>query len=554
MIPGVNTGARVNRVFRNGCVLCASLASLLAACQTTRPSETLHAIQISQTAPPLASESPHKAVAKVQIYLTSQCQYGVQAENVVLLVLEQFGSQVDLDIEYLGTIRPDGRLDSLHGDAEVSGDLAQICAARVAPNSYRKFIVCANEDWRNTPNNVNACAKETGIDLAAFAECRNGELGRRLLAASFERSSSAHVQGSPTIKIDGIEYEGRRTPREFAQALCDTIAESSKPEVCKTLPKPPEIRMTVITDKRCKKCETERLIASVAEVLIGLQPRVLDWSDPQARTIALDAKVDRLPAVLFDDTLNLDAEGAARLARYLKAAGSYRALRVDANFDPTAEICDNRVDDTADGKVDCADPACHDNLACRPETKGTLALFVMSQCPYATIGLNSMKPVLSAFGREMKFRIHFIGDPIGNSIVSLHGNDEVQEDLREICAIAHYPRNNKFMDYIWCRNEDIRNNDWKKCATGVISPEVIQACSTGAEGRRLLREDMKMAQSLGLGASPTWLANNRVSFEALSAAEIQKVFCEQNPQFKGCHTTFSQEYTPDSQNANCRGR
>jgi predicted DsbA family dithiol-disulfide isomerase len=531
----------------------ACVAGLLTRCQSGIPA-SVRAHDANGTPVGASAKTSRKPVAKVQLFVMSKCPYAVKAETSLLPALERFGGEVELELQYIGTVKPDLSLSSMHGSEEVIGDIDQLCAAKLSPEAFPKFLACVNEDWQSIPSNTLECAGKTGIDGRALRECRDGETGKRLLLESFGKSEDAGAQGSPTIKIGGTEYEGPRSSSAFALTICDSVAAGSKPELCGHIPPAPQIRIVVLTDKRCKNCGAEPVIKSLKQVFPGLQARVVDWSEPEARFLASEAKITRLPAVLFDDSLDLDREGEASIARWLDTSGKHKALRIPADFDPSAEICDNEIDDTGDGKVDCADPTCSEALVCRPEKKGALDVFIMSQCPYATLGLTSMKQVLEAFGKEMSFHVHFIADMKDGSIESMHGKSEVDEDLREICVMKHYPQNNRFMDYIWCRSQDIRSEDWKKCATKGIDAKVIETCSTGSEGRSLLEADLKIAESMKIGASPTWLANNKVTFSGINAREIQSAFCAQNLGLKGCDKTLaSSSPTPDSEGSKPAG-
>ena len=159
----------------------------------------------------------------------------------------------------------------------------------------------------------------------------------------------------------------------------------------------------------------------------------------------------------------------------------------------------------------------------------------MSQCPYGVKALDSMKEVLEAFGNDIDFNVHFIANETApGKFKSLHGQPEVDENIRELCAMKHYKKNYKYMDYILCRNKKIRSKEWKTCAVNGIKASVIEKCSTGAEGTKLLSEDVKIAKGLGIGASPTWLANNKFKFSGIAAEAIKQQVCKRNPGKKGC--------------------
>jgi hypothetical protein len=308
-----------------------------------------------------------------------------------------------------------------------------------------------------------------------------------------------------------------------------------------------QVELTVLTDARCKDCAADRLVSQLRTIFPSLNAKYVDYGTPEGKQLYASVKdkgVRLLPAYLFDPAVAQDP-GFDKVRRFATDAGAFKAVQVGAKFDPTAEICDNGTDDDGNGKVDCDDLGCEGKLVCRKAEPNRLDVFVMSQCPFGVKALDSMKEVLDAFDSKIDFRVHFIGDETApGQFTSLHGQPEVDENLREICAIKHYGKNYKYMDYILCRNKDIRSADWQKCATGGIKADVIQKCSTGEEGRQLLSDDMKFAKTLGIGASPTWLANNRVQFSGVAAEPIKQNFCAQNPGTKGCEKTLTGTAAP----------
>jgi len=208
----------------------------------------------------------------------------------------------------------------------------------------------------------------------------------------------------------------------------------------------------------------------------------------------------------------------------------------------TGNECADGKDDDGDSLIDCDDPDCSASLECREEVPKKLDLFVMSMCPFGTMAENAMKEVLNAFGSDMKFELHFIADDNGDGTFrSLHGQKEVDEDIRQSCIIKYYPET--YMNYIWCVNKDYTNaaNIWEDCAKNVsMDVNKIKSCFEGDEGKELLRERINLTNELGIGASPTWLANNRFKFSGLDPTTIQKNFCQHNQGLSGCDKKLSQ--------------
>jgi len=296
----------------------------------------------------------------------------------------------------------------------------------------------------------------------------------------------------------------------------------------------------VLNDKRCDECDTSRIITSLKELFPDAEVTEVDYKTPEGKALYEETGIEFLPAVLFKESVK-DSDNYANIERYLEEKGDYLSLRIGASFDPTAEICDNGIDDTGNGKIDCEDETCATQMICRENIPERLDVFVMSQCPFGTRALDSMKEVLENFKGQIDFHVNYIAteNPDG-SFRSLHGQAEVDEDIRELCAIEHYPDNYKYMDYIWCRNKDIKSEDWEGCAKEAgMDVNVIKTCFEGDEGGQLLSENLKFAEELGIGASPTWLANNRHKFSGIDAETIKTNYCKVNPELVGCEAILS---------------
>ncbi len=480
---------------------------------------------------------------QLAFHVMSQCPFGVQVENGIKPVLDQLGSAVDFKLFFIGD-EAAGELASMHGAKEVKGDLLQVCAMKVAPDRFMDVVICMDKDSKAIPGNFDACAAEAKVDAAKINACANGDEGKKLLSASFAASRNKGARGSPTIFLAGEKYEGGRESNDFLRAVCRKF-KTDKPEPCKALPEPKKVDLVVLTDARCKDCAAEKMLPRFKAAFPGLtEPRIVDYATGEGAQLHADLRakgVTVLPAYL----LSASAAEEPTWSQFQSSAtdvGPWKVVLMGGKFDPQAEICDNGKDDDGNGKIDCDDPGCSRKMTCRKANPDLLEVFVMSQCPFGVKALNSMKEILGAFDRKIDFQIHYIADETTpGQFKSMHGQGEVDEDLRELCAIKHYRKDFKFMDYIWCRNADIRSADWQKCATGGIDAKVIEACSTGDEGKGLLAQDLKEAKELGIGGSPTWLANNKFQFSGIAPEAVKQMFCAYNKNTKGCEKTLTSD-------------
>lgn len=479
------------------------------------------------------------ATAKLEMFVMSQCPYGVQVENAIAPVKKQLGDRLEVVINFIG----DGdksNLQSMHGPAEVKGDIVQLCANKISPAKTLDFIACQNKNMREVDSNWKACAKETGINEGKLTACAEGDEGKTLLAASFEEAKKRGAQGSPTMFLNGQPYQGGRKSRDFLKAACDTF-DADKPEPCKNIPVPPVVNAVFLSDTRCAKCDIRPLEPRLKSELGGLQAKHVDYMSEEGKKLFADLQKAQpdfkfLPVVLLDKSVEKDQEGYAALKNVMRPIGDWQVLQLSGQFDPTAEICDNKADDDADGKVDCDDDGCAQAMACRSAKPKTLEMFVMSQCPYGAKAMIAANDVAQHFGKDINLEVHFIGNGTESNLSSMHGQSEVDEDIRELCAATHYKKDHQFMKYLACRSKDYRNPEWKPCAKEAgLDEAVMQKCFDG-DGKKLLAQDFQVAQALKIGASPTFLANGRRSFNAIEAGALQKQYCQDNADLEGCKT------------------
>jgi glutaredoxin len=472
----------------------------------------------------------------VDFYVMSQCPFGTQVEDAIKPVLEKLGENIEFNLEYIANDNGDGTFSSLHGQSEVEGDIVQLCAAKYNPDIYMDMIVCQNKNARAIPGNWEQCAKENNLDVENIRACFEGEEGKQLLAKSIKKAIAVRARGSPTIYINDVQYSGRRGTNDFFRAICNEF--ETKPEPCKEIPKPKQVNVITLNDKRCKECNVDKLIGQLKSIFPGLKVKNLDYNSAEGKKLYKELNLKLLPAILFDESVK-EGEGYPNVQRYLVGAGDYYSLNVGARFDPKAEICDNEMDDDGDGKIDCEDDTCKDKTECREELKNNLQVFIMSDCPYGRKAVEALKEVVGNFGDNIDYNIHYIASEQGDGFRSLHGQYEVDEDIIQLCVKEHSP--DEWFDYVYCRSTNgVRGKDWKECAKETkVRVNDVQRCFEGEEGKALLKEDIKIANSLGIGASPTWLANNRKTFSGIDAETVKTNFCESNPGLEGCEKTLS---------------
>lgn len=164
-----------------------------------------------------------------------------------------------------------------------------------------------------------------------------------------------------------------------------------------------------------------------------------------------------------------------------------------------------------------------------PKTdKPTVQLFVMSFCPYGIQAENAMKPVVDLLGSKVTIETHYIVSISGNTVSSLHGDYEANEDMRQACIWEYYGQTTfwKYVDYL--NNNCNKNNIdacWKDAAknAGVDTAE-IETCFTN-EGLNLMKAEEALSNDNGVSGSPTLIINGVVYNGERTSEAYKQAIC-----------------------------
>jgi hypothetical protein len=292
------------------------------------------------------------------------------------------------------------------------------------------------------------------------------------------------------------------------------------------------VNVLVLSDKRCTECVfVDDVITQLMDVFPGLTTTKVDYATQQGKQLFADANLKYLPAILFSEDAKT-AAGYSDISGYLEAAGKYQSLRIGAAYEPACYM-DN-------GSIDCN--KCGNKTECRPEKKNDIQVFIMADCPYGKQAIQALKPVVDNFGDAITWDVHYIANEQNGNFTSLHGQYEVDEDIVQLCVKAYSP--DELLDYLFCRsNNGVKGIDWHTCAapSGIssIAVKTIEKCINGSKGKELLGADIKLAEALGIGGSPTWLANNRYEFGGIDSETVKTNLCKYNTGLSGCDVVLN---------------
>jgi len=140
--------------------------------------------------------------------------------------------------------------------------------------------------------------------------------------------------------------------------------------------------------------------------------------------------------------------------------------------------------------------------------KPKVELYVMSFCPYGNLAEETFLPVYNLLKDKVEWNIHYIVSVSENSVSSLHGQPEVDQNIREVCVLNKYGMDSfwKFVDYV-NQNCGSDGNCWQDAAKQAgLNVNDIQSCFD-SEGLNLMKQEADASNEAGASGSPTMIIN-----------------------------------------------
>lgn len=186
----------------------------------------------------------------------------------------------------------------------------------------------------------------------------------------------------------------------------------------------------------------------------------------------------------------------------------------------------------------------------------TAELFVMSFCPYGNQAENTMEPVFELLGNKVNWEPHYIVSERNGEIQSLHGQKEVEQDKREICALKNHGVG-KWFNFVTYVDENCGSSGdcWKKAAENAgLSTSEISTCAE-ERGTELLKEEAQIASKKGASGSPTLLINgqkSRVVYQYGNSEAYKDAICSAfKTKPEACSQTLSGSSSSTPSGGNC---
>lgn len=187
-----------------------------------------------------------------------------------------------------------------------------------------------------------------------------------------------------------------------------------------------------------------------------------------------------------------------------------------------------------------------------------LEVFVVSKCPFGLQMQRILNEVVKNTPEAAKYiKVEYIGEVNGNKVIAMHGDEEAQENLRQVCIREEQA--NKYWDYIACH---IKKGDVDSCLTNAkIDKTILTGCMDDSnKGVAYIQKDFERSNKFSATGSPTLILNEKDvsefdfggrTTEALKTVlccgfNNQPSFCSQKLTTDQAASSFSETYNTSS--------
>lgn len=139
---------------------------------------------------------------QLEIFVMSQCPYGVLAENRIIdaMKLERLPKDVNVNIRYIVSEGRNGQeFSSLHGAAEWEENVRQLIIKKRYPKKFWKYLEIRNKNYQSSL--WDQAAEQAGINPKVFR--KYWDEGVEMLKEEIKHSNEYNINASPTVIWEG---------------------------------------------------------------------------------------------------------------------------------------------------------------------------------------------------------------------------------------------------------------------------------------------------------------------------------------------------------------
>lgn len=500
----------------------------------------------------------------LEAFVVSQCPFGLQMQRIMAEIVSKSPQARDyLRVRYIGSVSND-TITSMHGDDEAQENLRQICIREEQPDRYWDYVGCYMIEGKSA-----GCLKSSSADQGRLNACVNdSSRGLTYAKEDFDLADKFNITGSPTLTLNNkivSEFDfatnttSARSPEAIKELLCCGFNEEAS--FCtKQLNKAQAMTMFQVKAQASSAAKQQNAGKEIPLIKVGTKnpAQVMQITDATLDS-AISQYQPMLVVVGYTDSCGyckLFNVTISELASELQGQVAFGMIDAQKNDDSEAKynmtaipitlifkdgklsgsVIGNKNKSTIVAKLKGIEPELNTSAvktaqaAAKPKaprltpeqvcvnmTKSDqplLQAFVVSQCPF---GLQMQRIMGNIIGEskdtEKYLKVMYIGsvDADNNTIKAMHGNEEAQENLRQICIREEQPE--KYWNYVRCYMKEGKSAECQKSAS--LDVNDLNSCTNdSARGLVYAQKDFDLADKFKITGSPTMLMNDRIVKES----------------------------------------
>lgn len=344
------------------------------------------------------------------------------------------------------------------------------------PSLFRSLTECL--DYDPSGRVCSSILKTDEADYNKVAAKYRNRIKSELVNVSKEKINEREL---PHVKLNGEVYKGALAYNQLIAAINSKRTENSK---IPSLVVPPTTEIFYIGSKNSMKDRNFLHEMMVQKTAPNIEFKTVLSDTETGAKLLKEANQAEVPVYIAKPSANQNAYIASLKGKNKVKETSSGYLNIDFGAPKEKEF--------ADGDL-------------RPRE---LTLYVMSQCPY---GAQAMSSVIEAqrsgkIAKNIKIQFKYIVTKEGEGWRTLHGQPELDENIRQLTIAKHYPK--KHFDYILERNKNYESPNWE-AAAAKVGIDITTVNANLKDGEEQLAIDAREVASREIAASPTVVWENR---------------------------------------------
>lgn len=148
-----------------------------------------------------------KEKVTLELFVMSQCPFGVQAEQALMPIVQELGERLEFKLYFVGWYNSNQVIESMHGQAEVAENHRQAVIAKLYPTLLDDYLLARAKNYHT--NEWKSIAQAVGVSPELVEKTMDSQEGKQLLVEAVRPSIERKVYASPTVFIDNEKYQGR---------------------------------------------------------------------------------------------------------------------------------------------------------------------------------------------------------------------------------------------------------------------------------------------------------------------------------------------------------